>query len=200
MSLTRMTSLVAIAAAIGLTATAGPLVAIAIVMVPAALLVGALSVSGARARARNMVALGAWTAEVPGWDVLARELSRSRRYGRSLVLLRVHVSAAKQNRGSVMTQLGGCVRATDRAWIDGPDMFVVMPESNHADATRLTERMRAAAGAAFAGVTVRAAAFPEDALSGPALRDLVTKPEPATADRHSLLGTGALRNENRSLR
>ncbi len=192
MSFTRIAALIAIAAAIGLTATVGPLVAIAIVMVPAGLLIGALSMSDVRARAGSLVA-GAWTADEPGWDLLARELSRSRRYGRSLVLLRVHVAASRQNMSNLMTQLGGCVRATDRAWIDGPDMFVVMPESTHADATRLTERMRSAAGQAFADVTVRAAAFPDDALSGPALKEAVTKPEPTTASRESLLGIGALR-------
>lgn len=194
-----MTALVAIAAAIGLTATVGPLVAIAIVMVPAALFVAALSVSDLRAGSRNEVALEAWTAQERGWELLAGELSRSRRYGRSLVLLRVHLATVKQDRGTVMNQLGGCVRATDRAWIDGPNMFIVMPESTHADATRLTERMREAAGPAFAAVTVRAAAFPDDALSGPALRDLVTKQVPTAANRQPLEGIGAVRNERRSL-
>lgn len=196
MSLTRMTVLFAIAVAIGLTATVGPLVATATVMAPAVLLVAALFVSDARARSRNVGTLETSIREERGWELLAGELSRSRRYGRSLVLLRVHAAVSTQERGSLITQLSGCVRATDRAWIDGPDMFVVMPESTHADATRLTERMREAAGRAFADVTVRAAAFPDDALSGSALRELVTKREPA-ANRQPLLGIAGVRNEER---
>lgn len=189
MSLTRMAALGAIAAAIAITAHFGPLAALVIVLVPALGLVAALGLFGPKSNRASVMPLEAWTARESGWEPLASELSRSRRYGRSLTLVRVHLPADLR-RGGLMAQLGTCVRATDRAWVDGDDLFVVMPESTYADAARLTERMRASVGAAFAGLSVRVAAFPDDALSGAALMELVIGPEPTAVRSKSFLIQG----------
>lgn len=183
---TRIAAVAAVAIAIAVTAAIGPLVAVAAVLVPALLVTVAVSLFGPRTALQGESRLEHSSEGDQKWGPLANELARSRRYGRTLVLLRVGVPPGTPERATLQARLTTFVRMTDRAWVTGDDLFVVVPESDKADAQRLIERMRSATGSLFSGVSVQMATFPDDAVTARALIQAVSPRPEGTPQRLSM--------------
>lgn len=162
-----LTFLIAATAAVTLTVALGPAVALAVLVLPALVLSAAWAIGPAFGR-RPAATLDSLT----GHQLLAAEMARSRRYGRSFVLVRVRPADGASP--VEMGQLAACVRGTDHAWLENDDLYVIMPEATRDDAGRLRERMRKVLGSRFVGAIFRAAAFPVDALTAGALVSLVS--------------------------
>jgi len=129
--------------------------------------------------------------EADPWTVLAGEIDRSRRYRHRLTLVRLvpdESSAAPVRREGrpghrrdirrrdLLAGLRAIVRSGDVAWADGGALFVLMPETDAAAAESFVVRARATLPQ-LADAQVRLASFPEDGLTGQALRAAVTARE-----------------------
>ncbi len=135
--------------------------------------------------------------EPPGpdpWLVLSREIDRCRRYSHPLALVRVAADEASapgsltarprrerglRRRGDPMSRLAAALRGTlrsgDVAWIHGASAYVLAPETDAVGAEAMGRRIRAiAAEVVGASVELRIAVFPEDGLTGHALRATIT--------------------------
>jgi len=78
-----------------------------------------------------------------------------------------------------MSRLAAALRDTlrsgDVTWVDGASAYVLAPETDAAGAEAMGRRLRLAAAEVVGGpVELRVAAFPEDGLTGHALRAAVT--------------------------
>jgi hypothetical protein len=125
------------------------------------------------------------------WLVLNREIDRCRRYRHPLALMRVVVGepsgptslAARGRRegrpsrrhreplADLRAAVRDSVRSGDAAWIHGPALFVLAPETDACGAEAMGCRVRAiAANVLAAPVDLAVAAFPEDGLTVHALR------------------------------
>jgi hypothetical protein len=102
-----------------------------------------------------------------GWKEVQRELDRSRRHQRAFVLIRI--PSAPDGLGET---LRGFVRSVDSLWVSNGDVYVLLPESTRAMGEGLLGRVRAA-GPLLLPEAVRLVAFPEDAVTGGALRALL---------------------------
>jgi hypothetical protein len=140
------------------------------------------------------------------WDVLSRELDRSRRYRHHLTLVRLapketsgHSALAARSRREarpwhrrgealrdLAARLRGDLRSGDCACSDGRAVYLVMPETDAHGAEALIARVRATVADLIGDPDVRAASFPADGLTGRALRAAVTPGE-----RHSRWGAAA---------
>jgi hypothetical protein len=121
--------------------------------------------------------------EWAGLDALRRELDRSRRHRRSFALLRlslapgVATSAATSSDdadGQMLSLVGASLRLTDRAWRDGNDVIVLLPEAGRATAADLAARLESLSPGRFAQ-RVGIAVFPEDGLTSGALVDALDR-------------------------
>jgi hypothetical protein len=71
--------------------------------------------------------------------------------------------------------LGGTLRSGDVAWVHGASAYVLAPETDAVGAEAMGRRVRAIAAEVLgASVELRIAAFPEDGLTGHALRETLT--------------------------
>jgi hypothetical protein len=132
------------------------------------------------------------------WLVLSREIDRCRRYRHPLALVRVAADPAsapksltprpgREGRGArrrrePMKRLSAALRDTlrsgDVTWVHGDSAYVLAPETDAAGAEAMGCRLRTvAAEVVGASVELRIAAFPEDGLTGHALRATVTTRE-----------------------
>ena len=120
-------------------------------------------------RGRDIAAGGAVSDAGAGWAEFHRELARARRFDRPFALVRlatVH-SPAVEALGAVRDGVAAGARRTDRAWIDGDDVLVLLPESSPATAARFVERVVATRTDIALVPTV--AAFPDDGITSGAL-------------------------------
>ena len=84
----------------------------------------------------------------------------------------------KEPMGRLAAALGDTLRSGDVAWVHGDSAYVLAPETDAAGAEAMGHRLRAvAAEVVGASVELRIAAFPEDGLTGHALRATVTARE-----------------------
>jgi hypothetical protein len=125
------------------------------------------------------------------WLVLSREIDRCRRYRHPLALLRVvagepsgptSLAARRRREGrpsrrhreplaALVAAVRDCLRSGDVAWVHGPALFVLAPETDACGADALGCRVRAvAANLLGAPVDLEIAAFPEHGLTVQALR------------------------------
>jgi len=165
----------------------------AAVGLPAVLAVAAvLAIVGAVLRVRATLVAG-FRIETPllspqhGREALAREVERSRRYDRPLVLLRIRSGVGDPDPERTVSVIRSCLRSTDHVWSDLGALFIVMPESDRTAGDRLLERIRHTATHPGSAVVVDHAAFPEDELSAAPLLDRVMTPRPSRpmAERES---------------
>lgn len=93
-----------------------------------------------------------------------REMYRSRRYGRSIAVVRVSPPAVHlgDTRGP---NLSSFLRLIDRTWTTDGHMWLLLPESDVDDALGLLDRIRANAPLVLTGRSVGLAIFPETALT-----------------------------------
>jgi hypothetical protein len=129
------------------------------------------------------------------WLVLSREIDRCRRYRHPLALVRVAADVAsassslaarprREGRASrrredpmvrLAAALRGTLRSGDVAWVHGASAYVLAPETDACGAEAMGHRLRAvAADLVGASVELRIATFPEDGLTGHALRAKLT--------------------------
>jgi hypothetical protein len=80
------------------------------------------------------------------FDNLEREVSRSRRFGHSFFLARIPcpLSAAEADgwHDRAAALLASLVRSVDSVWVDGRDVYVLLPESDRATGTAALARIR----------------------------------------------------------
>ena len=117
--------------------------------------------------------------EWAGLDALRRELDRARRHRRSFALLRMTMAPGAAPSSSTRSDdvenktlalVGASLRLTDRAWRDGMDVIVLLPEAGRITAADLAARLERLAPGRFASA-VGIAVFPEDGLTSGALVD-----------------------------
>jgi hypothetical protein len=127
-----------------------------------------------------------------GWRDFHRELIRARRRAHPLALVRLP-SAAPEPRSllDVLARVRGSLRRADAAWVDGSDVYVLLPETSREAAgpalARLTEL------GFVAERTPRLAVFPEDGLTSGALIAALAGGAPTTVALRSPLATEVVR-------
>lgn len=116
-------------------------------------------------------------------DALRQELDRSRRFGRSFVLMRFP-TPRDANRGSSIGDdrpdgelIAMMLRGIDRTWSAGAWTYALLPEATRETALELTARLRRALPAATMPESVEYAEFPKDGLTAGALLANM-RPEP----------------------
>jgi hypothetical protein len=114
-------------------------------------------------------------------EELWNELTRSRRYGRSFLLLRIRlarpaaVPRARRPRRPVerdKTDSGlehGVFRRTDRVWEDGDEFYVLLPECDRRKGDAVVSRVRALLVDSLGQAEIAMAAFPDDGVTTGAL-------------------------------
>jgi len=109
---------------------------------------------------------------------VARELYRSRRYGRHLALL----GAPAVDRKALDT-LTFSLRMLDRVWSEGDQVYVLLPEADRAEAEGLLQRLAGSERALLEVERARVAVFPDDALTSEALIEAARVIETTTRNR-----------------
>jgi len=90
------------------------------------------------------VRLTAATMATPeGWQEFHRELARARRFDRPFGIVRfVDVGSGVVSERRVRDRVAVLARRIDRVWLDGGDLFVLLPESDAAAVETAVERAR----------------------------------------------------------
>ena len=137
------------------------------------------------------------------WYALSREIDRCRRYRHPLTLVRVagigsahthDIETApsrrdgrsgilrRDRRTDLAAELRAVLRSGDEAWRHGGAVFVLAPETDGVDAEGMVARLRPVAVRVLGTpVDIRVAAFPEDGITGHALRRALEAREPRFA-------------------
>lgn len=112
-----------------------------------------------------------------GWEELARELERSRRYGREFALVAI-ASGTRSQRFAVAAfreAVDRLVRRIDSVWSDREMVFALLPESPRGAALRLVERVAKTTPAASCEWTTAVAVFPVDAVTAAGLLETLQR-------------------------
>jgi len=112
-----------------------------------------------------------------GWARFLVELERARRYERPMALVRI--AKGPTPAGEAMSDLDeplvarvrARTRQVDLVWQEGEQVYVVVPEGGSAAVADLIQRLRAATH--LAGIEVRSAVFPDQAVTAGALLAVV---------------------------
>jgi hypothetical protein len=99
------------------------------------------------------------------WIEFQREMKRSRRTGRPLAILRLTGPSDDRALLDVATTLAELVRDVDRVWVEQRELFVLLPETDPAEAAVLAERLDRRAARVLQGMALAMACFPTDALT-----------------------------------
>jgi hypothetical protein len=106
------------------------------------------------------------------WEPLRRELQRSRRRGHSFTVLRVAGTPALADAvarfGHAGTPLDSAFRAIDCVWVERGNVYLLLPESDHAAAEGFLRRVASEAPGLLSG-DIRMAVFPRDGLTSGAI-------------------------------
>jgi hypothetical protein len=114
-------------------------------------------------------------------EELWNELTRSRRYGRSFLLLRIRlarpaaVARPRRPRRPVERYkadgglLHGVFRRIDRVWEDEDDFYVLLPECDRSKGDAVVSRVRALLVHSLGDAEIAMAAFPDDGVTSGAL-------------------------------
>lgn len=114
-------------------------------------------------------------------EELWNELTRSRRYGRAFLLLRIRLTRpptaarARRRRRPVerdKTDSGlehGVFRRTDRVWEDEDEFYVLLPECDRSKGDAVVSRVRALLVESLGEAEIAMAAFPDDGVTSGAL-------------------------------
>jgi hypothetical protein len=91
-----------------------------------------VAVALASTAAAPAIRLTAATSEpADGWGEFHRELTRARRFDRPVGIVRfVGVGRAGMTEGRVRDKTAALARRIDRLWLDGGDLFLLLPESD----------------------------------------------------------------------
>lgn len=103
-----------------------------------------------------------------GWHHFAVELDRARRHERPLAVIRISPPAdTSRSEADRKRELARQLRSVDRAWIDGDDIYILLPESDSAAGQAMLSRI-GRLGSSWVG-EARMAAFPDDGITTAAL-------------------------------
>jgi hypothetical protein len=115
------------------------------------------------------------------WELLYREVDRSRRHRHELVLVRLAPPARRRGERRVLelaaSALRPAIRSVDVLWIADDAIFVLLPETDRAAAEGLLRRLEDRV-AKVAPDGARLACFPQDGLTANALRAAVARSMP----------------------
>jgi hypothetical protein len=111
--------------------------------------------------------LGASTMDATdGWSEFHRELARARRFERGFAIIRFE-TVPGVDAGHVRDRIAATSRRIDRVWIDGGDLFMLLPESDAGGVETAIARVRGRVGEALS--RERAALFPANGITSGAL-------------------------------
>lgn len=103
-----------------------------------------------------------------GWQEFHRELNRARRFDRPFAVVRfVGVGRGVSTERRVRDQVAAMSRRIDRLWLDGGDLFVLLPESDAAAVESAVARARYRLGEALDEVVT--AVFPANGITSGSL-------------------------------
>lgn len=103
------------------------------------------------------------------WNLLRREIDRSRRHGHPLMVVRVD-AGTRADAVRLQQALETHVRSIDAVWTHADSAYIMLPESDRAAGDGFLGRLRAAAPELVPADAVRVACFPQDGLTADALR------------------------------
>jgi len=106
-----------------------------------------------------------------GWDEVQRELDRCRRHARPFVLIRIPCTP-DGGADTVAEPLRRLLRSIDRLWVADGDLYLLLPETSRAMGEALIARVRRVSPELLQG-REQMVAFPEDAVTGGALRAML---------------------------
>ena len=115
------------------------------------------------------IRLAAATSEpADGWGEFHRELNRARRFDRPFGIVRfVGVGRGQSTERHLRDQVASLGRRMDRVWLDGGDLFVLMPESDAPAVETAVARVRYRIGVALDEVIT--ATFPANGITSGSL-------------------------------
>jgi hypothetical protein len=115
------------------------------------------------------IRLAAGTSEpADGWAEFHRELNRARRFDRPFGIVRfVGVGRGQPTERHLRDQVASMGRRMDRVWLDGGDLFVLMPESDASAVETAVARVRYRIGAALDDAIT--ATFPANGITSGSL-------------------------------
>jgi hypothetical protein len=141
---------------LGLAFTVGLVVALAITFVTASAAAPAIRLTAATSEPAD------------GWGEFHRELNRARRFDRPFGIVRfVGVDRGLTTERHLRDQVASLGRRIDRVWLDGGDLFVLMPESDASAVETAVARVRYRIGAALDDVVT--ATFPANGITSGSL-------------------------------
>ena len=115
-----------------------------------------------------------------GAEAFARELERSRRYGREFCLVKIERARDQAGPGAG-GWVGSIVRRVDVVWTEGRTSLVLLPESGRSAGLRLVERLAGCSREPTAGSAGAASysvvAFPADGFTSETLVAALASPE-----------------------
>lgn len=104
---------------------------------------------GSSVRRRALPRIRPGPTEPPGrgsFETLEREVGRSRRFGHSFVLARIPCPRPRAEANGWQNEAAGVLasllRSVDSVWVDGGDVYLLLPESDRAQATAALARIR----------------------------------------------------------
>lgn len=145
----------------------------------AALVAATLAALASRARRGSDVLRTLESEQAMGWRDFHRELIRSRRLAHPLALVRIPAAASDPvELLAALTRVRGCLRRADAAWVDGSDVYVMLPETAGEAAVPALARLEALGF--VAKQAPRLAVFPVDGLTSGALMTALAGVAPAS--------------------
>lgn len=151
------------------TATAVPALALAVGVLVA------LSIVELR-RAGSAAPVAVVAEPEPGWQPVAAELARARRYGRPFSVVQISSPSDADGR-ALAASLAPSLRRTDQAWVEGDSVILLLPESDGQAAETFARREITSLPGSCAW---RIASFPVDGLTVDALRSVLAGQRTAT--------------------
>ena len=112
---------------------------------------------------------------------LATELSRARRYERPVSVVKIGLKPGELPwPGAAGLRSALCLRTEDSFWVDGSEVFVVLPETEREGACRFTGRLIDLDLSWLDLANAAVVSFPDDGLT---VRALLTRPRPTVPRR-----------------
>jgi hypothetical protein len=115
---------------------------------------------------------------VKPWDEFWRELDRSRRHERQFAVVAAMKPEIKDAESQAHAmELRRVLRTVDTAWEDSERLYLLLPETGAAGAGTVAARLRRAMPDSVSDkIAIRWVTFPDDAVTGRALLDLLRMP------------------------
>jgi hypothetical protein len=105
---------------------------------------------------------------IAGWREFHRELARARRFNRPFAIVRYPDAAADPRVGTrLRDRIASVSRRIDRIWVDGTDLFALLPEADTGAVDAAVTRVRSRLGLSPAADII--ATFPESGITSGAL-------------------------------